>query len=69
MNIIDVNEVSKKTTLSRSSVYAYAAAGKFPASVRLGSRQVGWVESEVEAWLEERVKNHRTAQHLKEVTA
>ena len=67
MRIISVNEVSKKTTLARSSIYAYAAAGKFPASVRLGAGKVGWVESEVDDWLQERVKNHRT-QQSKEVS-
>lgn len=69
MKIISVDEVSKKTTLSRSSVYAYAASGKFPASVRLGDRQVGWVEAEVDAWLQERVENHRTTAQSKEVSA
>lgn len=52
MNILNVNQVSKKTTLGRSSIYAYTAAGKFPASVRIGVGKVGWVEAEVDAWLQ-----------------
>lgn len=69
MNLISVERVSEKTLLSRSSIYAYAAAGKFPASVRLGRCKLGWIESEVDAWLQERVKNHRRVVQLEEVAA
>jgi prophage regulatory protein len=65
MNILNVNQVSKKTSLGRSSVYAYTAAGKFPASVRIGVGKVGWVEAEVEAWLQARVE----ARDVQKVTA
>jgi len=65
MNILNVNQVSKKTTLGRSSIYAYTAAGKFPASVRIGVGKVGWVEAEVDAWLQSRVE----ARDAQKVTA
>lgn len=62
MNLIGIDRVSEKTTLSRSTIYAYAAVGKFPRAVRVGVRQVGWVESEVDAWLQDRIENHRATQ-------
>jgi prophage regulatory protein len=31
------------------------AAGQFPKRVRLGANRVGWVESEVLDWLQERI--------------
>ena len=35
-------------------------AGRFPKRVQLGPGRVGWVESEVQAWLEERIKKRDT---------
>lgn len=47
-------KVQDRTGLSRSSLYAMMAAGKFPKPIPLGARAVGWAESEIEAWLEAR---------------
>lgn len=43
--------VRYRTKLSRSTIYARIAAGKFPKPVRLGPRAVGWLEHEIEAYL------------------
>lgn len=43
--------VKAKTGLSRSTIYAYIATGLFPAQRRLGRRRVGWLSSEVKAWI------------------
>lgn len=48
-------EVMELTTLSRSSIYAFIQNKKFPEPVQLGARAVGWLESEVNEWIEERV--------------
>lgn len=55
MNIITLERVTEKTTLGRSTVYNYMKAGRFPASVRLGERHVGWVESEVDDWVQKQI--------------
>ena len=39
------------TGLSRSGMYDLIAKGLFPQPVRLGKRRVGWVDSEVYAWI------------------
>lgn len=46
--------VESRTGLSRSSLYAMMAKGKFPRPVRLGLRAVGWREADIEAWLASR---------------
>jgi prophage regulatory protein len=61
MKIIDLNEVIKKTTLGKSTIYAYGKAGKMPAQIRLTDRSVGWIESEIDAWLKERAEVSRAA--------
>lgn len=58
MRLIRLKEVMSTTGLSRSSIYKYIAADRFPASVPLGGRAVAWVESEVQHWITE-VIGHR----------
>ena len=43
-----------KTGLSRSTLYAYIAAGAFPTQRRLGKRRVAWFASEVRNWITSR---------------
>lgn len=47
--------VIERTGYSRSSIYELIKAGKFPAQVLLGPRATGWLESEVETWMQERI--------------
>jgi prophage regulatory protein len=53
--------VKARTGLSRSTIYLRAAEGTFPKPVSLGARAVGWLESEIEAWLASRVEQSRKA--------
>lgn len=53
MRIIRLKEVMDSTGLARSTVYKYIEAGSFPKSVPLGGRSVGWVEHEVQEWIED----------------
>lgn len=59
--IIRLSEVMGRTGLSRSSIYLKVAEGTFPPQVALGSRAVGWVESEISTWLEERIAASRSS--------
>lgn len=52
--IYRIREVTKITALSRSTIYAYIAAGKFPKPLRLGVRAVGWSSDAVFQWLAQR---------------
>ena len=47
-------QVEEKTGLSRSTIYLYISKGQFPAPINLGPRTVGWIEAEIDAWLESR---------------
>lgn len=61
MEMIDLPQVMTKTTLGKSTIYAYVKEGKFPAPIKLGNRAIAWVEKEVSDWLDERVKASRVA--------
>ena len=48
-------EVEARTGLSRSTIYDRIKQGTFPAPVQLGEKAVGWIESEIEAFLAARI--------------
>jgi prophage regulatory protein len=52
--------VEASTGLSRSTIYQHMQAGTFPKPIRLGAKAVGWIESEILAWIEART-NERDA--------
>jgi prophage regulatory protein len=51
--------VKATTGLSRSTIYLRIQEGSFPGPISLGGRAVGWVESEVQNWLKERIESSR----------
>ena len=55
MKILRRPAVEDRVGLSRSSIYQKMQQGEFPNSIPLGARSVGWLESEVEAWLAARI--------------
>ncbi|ORT49515.1 DNA-binding protein [Vibrio sp. qd031] len=57
IRLIRLNEVLAMTGLSRSGVYRSIVRQQFPKQVSLGDRAVAWVESEVQAWVIDRVIN------------
>jgi prophage regulatory protein len=59
--IIRLPVVLTRTGLSRASIYRAISGNAFPAPIPLGARSVGWLESEVDAWLDSRVALRRRA--------
>ena len=49
--ILRLKQVSEFTGLGRSSLYARISEGVFPKQFPLRGRAVGWLASEVEAWI------------------
>jgi prophage regulatory protein len=40
---------------SHQHLHQLIKAGKFPAPIKLACRSIGWVESEINAWLQDRI--------------
>jgi len=59
--IIRLPEVKSLTGLGRSNIYSRMKDGTFPKHIHLGERSVGWVESEVRAWIGEQISANRPA--------
>ena len=53
-------EVLERTGLSRSTIYVRLEQGGFPRPVSLGARAVGWIESEVDEWIRQRIEESRS---------
>lgn len=58
-SILRLPAVKDRTGLSRSTIYLRIAEGSFPTAVSLGGRAVGWIESEIQQWLEQRIEATR----------
>ena len=50
-SFLRLNNVKERTGLGRSSIYLYIKRGLFPAPIKLGARSVGWLESDIQAWI------------------
>ena len=62
MRILKLPDVKNQTGMSRSTIYALMSEGEFPKQIRLKpSRSVGWLESDVQSWIAERVTPNEVA--------
>lgn len=59
VTILRLPQVKAKSGLSRSSIYEGVRNNTFPAPIHLSERTVGWIESEIDQWIEERIKASR----------
>lgn len=55
--ILKLPAVLARTSLSRAALYVLVSEHKFPKQVRLNKRSCGWVESEVQEWIDQRIAN------------
>ena len=57
--ILRLPAVKARTGLSRSTIYLRVNDGTFPKSINLGARAVGWLESEIDNWLSQKIEQSR----------
>ena len=65
--ILRLPDVKGLAGLSRSTIYLRVATGAFPRPVSLRARSIGFVESEIDARISERIQASRT--NMKKVCA
>ena len=53
--IIKLPEVIKTTGLARSTIYKLISENSFPKQIKLTSFSSGWIQSEVDQWINERI--------------
>jgi len=61
--ILRIPAVMARTGLARSTIYRRISQGTFPKPVRLGpgARASGWIESEINDWLNQCIEASRKA--------
>lgn len=50
--LLDVNEVSRRTALSRTTIWRKRREGTFPEPMRLSEQCVRWRSDHIDAWIE-----------------
>ncbi|EAO4678582.1 AlpA family transcriptional regulator [Salmonella enterica] len=54
--LIRLPEVQRRTGYSKAWIYRLISQNRFPSSVKIGSRSVAFVESEVDEWISQRIE-------------
>ena len=54
-------DVEKVTGLPRSTIYLMMAEGRFPKPIRISSKSVAWLESDIANWQEQRIRESEVA--------
>ena len=62
MQILRLPAVLARVGVSRSTLYLWVSEGRFPASIPLGERSIGWLESDVDEWIDARARRARGVQ-------
>ncbi|MMZ42890.1 Prophage CP4-57 regulatory protein (AlpA) [compost metagenome] len=58
-SLIRLPKVQRKTGYSKAWIYRLMSQGKFPASVKIGTRAIAFVESEIDDWVNQRIAESR----------
>jgi prophage regulatory protein len=65
VTILRRKQVEVRTGLSCSSIYKLMSSDSFPRPINLGGKySVGWIESEIEAWLAECIQQSRASSSI-----
>jgi prophage regulatory protein len=59
LKILRRKQVESRIGLSRSTIYERIKAGTFPPPISLVAKAVGWIESEIDAWLSAQIEKSR----------
>jgi len=55
--IIKLPDVADLVSLSTASIYRLMKKGEFPKQIKLAERSSGWLLSEVEGWLDNKINS------------
>jgi len=53
---IRLNVVQEITSLSKSTIYRLISEGEFPKQIQIGKRAVVWVRSDINDWINQKLK-------------
>lgn len=53
-------EIFKRIQVSDPTIWRWERSGQFPQRIQLGGSAVGWLESEINAWLQKKAEARRS---------
>jgi prophage regulatory protein len=53
--ILRLPKVTAKTGLAKSTIYKKISIKEFPCPISLGAKAVGWLESDIDNWIEQQI--------------
>ena len=59
-SLIRLPEVQRRTGYSKAWIYRLMAQKRFPSSIKIGSRAIAFIESEIDEWISERIESSRS---------
>ena len=57
--ILKAKDVAERVSISTSQVYRLARDGRFPEPVKITEKRSGWLETEVDQWIDECIRRSR----------
>jgi prophage regulatory protein len=54
--VLRLKDVQRRVSLSRSAIYARLAERDFPKPIHLGPRAIGWLQGDIDRWIESRAR-------------
>ena len=57
--LIRLPEVQRRTGYGKAWIYRLISQKKFPSSVKIGTRAIAFVESEIDEWVDQRIAKSR----------
>lgn len=61
MRFLRLPEVQDRTGLKHTRIHKLETEGRFPKRIKISDRATGWIESEIDEWLQKRVDLSRSA--------
>ncbi|MGI8489995.1 AlpA family transcriptional regulator [Pectobacterium sp. S5] len=58
-NLIRLPEVQRRTGYSKAWLYRLMKEQRFPAAIKIGSRSIAFIESEIDEWIAQRIAESR----------
>ncbi|HCI5779675.1 TPA: AlpA family transcriptional regulator [Klebsiella quasipneumoniae subsp. quasipneumoniae] len=58
-SLIRLPEVQRRTGYSKAWIYRLMSEHRFPLAVKIGSRAIAFVESEIDEWVNQRIAESR----------
>lgn len=56
MQVSRLPAVEAKTGIKKTKIYKLMREGKFPPCIKLGGRAVGWLETDLDTWIQNQIQ-------------